>query len=198
MSHLTCTQRLFRIAQFSKVANAFYALVSFSLLLFWFSSIPLCSSFVCGHMDSSASQLFVFYFWSKLWEGLIDLPTCSLRFPVNAHFRVHHYTTPIFAYLGMVTLASHAFVFMGLNLFMHVMVYAFHAGFQPNFLLRAIRFWQNVQLLGGIFLSSIALAHRVFGNPCSAESFLGDVVPPILFGTYYWLFQLELREAKKM
>lgn len=84
---------------------------------------------------------------------------------------------------------------MGLNLAMHVMVYAFHAGFQPDSLKKALRFGQRVQLWGGSMLALIALLNRIRGSPCSPQSFVGDLVPPILYMTYYMLFLQELRDA---
>jgi hypothetical protein len=161
------------------------------MLVWWIGLAPQIRLF-CGQVEHSS--LLRVYFYSKLWE-LIDLVMCSLRgIPINAHFRVHHYTTPVFAFLGLVTRSSSSFVFMGLNLFMHVMVYAFHAGFQPNVLKRMIRFWQNVQLLGGSALAGVALLMRYAGSPCSYSVF-GDLIPPCLYMTYYVLFLKELRDA---
>jgi hypothetical protein len=183
-----------------KCWNNVYSAASLLGLLWWLwivasTRVPL-ASLLCGRVAPD-SALWEVYFWSKLAEGIMDLTTVTLRFPIIAHFRWHHYTTAVFAWLGWQTNASHAFVFMGLNLFMHAMVYAFHGGFNSPLLHRTIRFWQNVQLLGGIGMASIAIVARLAGRPCSPESWLGDVVPPLLFALYFVLFLDELWEAEK-
>ncbi len=188
------------VALLGKCWCALYSVASLLGLLWWLwlaaTRVPL-ASLLCGHVATD-SGLWEAYFWSKLFEGVLDLTTVTLRFPVNAHFRYHHYTTPVFAWLGRQTHASHAFVFMGLNLFMHAMVYAFHAGLHPAWLRPTIRFWQNVQLLGGISLAAVAVVARgALGRPCSPESWLGDAVPPLLFALYFVLFLDELREEAK-
>lgn len=80
--------------------------------------------------------------------------------------------------------------------------YAFHAGWQPDALKRAIRAWQFVQLLGGSALAAAALGARAAagGAPCStgAAGALGvasEVVPIALFLTYFGLFRAELAAA---
>ncbi len=189
------------VAALGKCWCGLYAVASFLGLLWWLSlaarEVP--SSLLCGHITTE-SALWEAYFWSKLFEGVIDLTTVTLRFPINAHFRYHHYTTPVFAWLGWHTHSTHSFGFMGMNLFMHAMVYAFHAGAGVHvpWLRPMIRFWQNVQLLGGIGLATVAVyARGALGRPCSLDSWLGDVVPPLLFALYFVLFLDELREEAK-
>ena len=187
------------VAVVGKLWCALYSVASLVGLLWWLllaTHVPV-GTLLCGRV-ATGSLLWDAYFWSKLLEGLFDLTTVTLRFPVNAHFRYHHYTTPVFASLGMMSNASHAFLFMGLNLFMHVMVYAFHAGVHIWWLRPTIRFWQNVQLFGGMLAAAIALGARgILGRPCSPESWLGDAVPPLLFALYYVLFLDELREEAR-
>jgi hypothetical protein len=187
-------------ARVGKYWTSVYAVVSLLGLVWWLriatTRVPL-ASLLCGHVATdSALPLWEAYFWSKLFEGIFDLTTVTFRFPINAHFRWHHYSTPAFAWLGWQTNASHAFVFMGLNLAMHVMVYAYHAGAQFPLLFRALRRWQNVQLLGGISVATFAVIARLIGRACSPESWLGDIVPALLFASYYVLFLDELRQEE--
>lgn len=142
----------------------------------------------------------IVYFWAKLWEGLVDLTVTTLRgIPTHIHFRVHHYTTPIFAWLGWYTGSAHGYCFMLLNLYvpslhplcpeclvlfvlparpvaadlvsstMHVFVYAWHGGVRIPILFRVIRLWQSVQLHGGTLLCLLALSQRLQGRPCRGD-----------------------------
>jgi hypothetical protein len=157
--------------------------------------------FVCGELRSARiDTVLAVYFWAKLWEGLVDLSLVTMRgFPVHIHFRLHHYSTPIFAWLGWRTASSHGYTFMLLNLFMHVMVYAFHGGLRSDLLHGCIRRWQYVQLFGGMSLCLLAFASRLSGHPCGSDeglvSWLGDTVPAALYLMYYFLFRIELRDA---
>ena len=165
------------------------------------------------------------YFVSKLVEAT-DLVLVTLRgFPIATHFRVHHYTTPLFGWLGLVSRSHHGAVFMLLNLVMHGMVYAFHAGCHSPLLKAAIRCWQYVQLCVGVALSGAALASKLAARgahasasgtadlgsgsgavpawlACGAvddsQSVVYDGVPMVLFATYFVLFQLELREEARV
>jgi hypothetical protein len=124
------------VASLSHLFNAVYSVASLIGFVWWLRVAVRAfdsTNWLCGEVGEP-SALFEAYFWSKLHEGVVDLTTCSLRFQINQHFRWHHYTTPMFAYLGWQSRSSHSFVFMGLNLWMHVMVYAHHAGIHSPFL----------------------------------------------------------------
>lgn len=165
------------------------------------------SSLWCGKLPETeaVTQVLFFYFACKIWEG-IDLVTVTLRgYPIIAHFRLHHYTTPLFAYLGWVSRSHHGALFLLLNTLMHVMVYAFFTSerMRTKILIRAIRFWQYVQLLTGIVVGLLAgYEYWVGGGPCSPSppgspvawsDGWSDTVPAALFVLYLCLFQLELR-----
>jgi hypothetical protein len=172
--------------------NLLYSVASLLGLVWWLYLLSLRPSVlwtICDQLNSEAYvPFFAVYFFSKLWEGVIDLNVVTLRaIPVSVHFRVHHYTTPVFAWIGWAGHAPHAFLFAGLNLFMHVMVYAWHGGVQPRIVLPLIRFWQHVQLLGGIAVAVLSF------SLCSQASIV-DLVPAACFATYYVLFQQELRQ----
>ena len=141
----------------------------------------------------------IIYFWAKLWEGLLDLNLVTLRgIPIHIHFRLHHYTTPIFAWLGLATGSAHGFTFMLLNLWMHICVYAWHGGVRLPALHRFIRLFQYVQLFGGIAVCALAFVGRLSGASCTAaDGLLGwaaDTIPALLFYMYYRLFLIELRD----
>lgn len=172
--------------------NIVYGIASLLGLLWWIDlsiSDPAAIFLrLCEPIPNVSTVFSSVYFYSKLWEGVVDLTTVSLRgIPVALHFRVHHYTTPIFAWIGLHQRTPPGFLFAGLNLFMHALVYLWHGGVQVPFFKPLIRGWQHVQLLGGI------VAYLLFYliSPCST---LEDIVPTLLFAVYYGLFQLELRE----
>lgn len=178
-----------------------WAYSAFSLLLLG-AGLPILlpplahSSLYCATLpDTPAVNILLFtYFASKLAEAADLLLVSARGIPVVPHFRFHHYTTPLFAYVGWQSRSAHGAVFLLLNAAMHVMVYAFHAGYQPAALKTAIRRWQYVQLLGGGALGIAALLSRLAGLPCSADGgYLADLVPPVLFSAYFILFQMELQ-----
>jgi hypothetical protein len=162
--------------------------------------VLLSTSFYCSILPPSPEvDTFLFvYFLSKLVE-VIDLVSVTARgYPVNLHFRVHHYTTPLFGYVGWMSRSAHGASFALANLLMHVMVYAFHSGFQPPQLKSCLRFWQHVQLSTGILLALAACWRRWNGLACtSVTGWSADLIPPLLFATYYVLFQRELAEEAR-
>jgi hypothetical protein len=196
------------LARLNHTLNLFYSLASLLGLLVstWilahhsslFSSLD---NLLCSELPASLDTVQRVYFYSKLWEGLLDLNIVTARgFPIIAHFRWHHYTTPCFAYLGVLTRSSHSALFMLLNLTMHALVYFFLSGRRYDSLKRVIRMWQYVQLLGGVALCIASLYFRVAGNPCTRADWigvLGDTLPALLFLLYLHLFQLELELEKQ-
>jgi hypothetical protein len=143
--------------------------------------------------NTDMDHLFLVYFLSKMWEAF-DLVLVTLRgLPISLHFRVHHYTTPLFAWVFLQTRSAHGASFMWLNLLMHTMVYSWFAGVQHRFLLRAIRVWQYVQLLGG---AGLALAAACTCPSSELPFAAGEVLPATLYLIYFVLFQLELREER--
>lgn len=189
-----------------RVARHFCSYAIASALAFVYAAAVLLphlsqSSVYCGCLPSSdaVDGVLRWYFLSKLVEAT-DLVLVTLRgFPVSRHFQVHHYTTPLFAYVGWQSRSAHGATFCLLNLFMHAMVYTFHAGYQPALLLRALRLWQHVQLLGGTVLAVGACWQRAQGTPCTTDDAMGwlaDALPPALYLTYYVLFQQELAEER--
>lgn len=73
-------------------------------------------------------------------------------------------------------------------------MYTFHAGWQPQLLKDCIRGWQHVQLLGGTALAAASLIYCA--HPFLTDV-LADAVPPVLYLTYYYLFQQELAEEAR-
>jgi hypothetical protein len=180
-----------RISRIAHTLNVIYSVASLIGLLWWLYLVAthLSRHSFCGSFEF-AEDLSRFYFWSKLWEGISDLNSVTFRgYPINSHFRIHHYTTPIFAWLGWRTRSAHAFYFMGMNLFMHFMVYLWHGNIQIPIFKPLIRFWQYVQLLGGILLCAIAYFQ------CATSTWV-DLIPAVLFSTYFVLFQFEIANEK--
>jgi len=170
----------------------------------------------CGQLPSTAEDaggwidwILKVYFWCKLWECM-DLITVTLRgYPVIAHFRWHHYTTPIFGYFGWASRSHHGALFLLLNTFMHAMAYVFHSfpSCRVRWLHRCIRSHQNVQLFVGTVTALLAWNMSLKGTPCSPlphdsplhwTSYFSDIVPALLFTLYFTLFRIELRDEKKL
>lgn len=206
------------LSRLSKIDQMVYSLVSFvgalfgSYYLYLYVSDPfsqplfsLRSPLACGALRHPTAQLLLeVYFWSKLYEAHDLVVVIARGYPINAHFVVHHISTPLFAWVGYVSCSAHGMSFLVLNCIMHTMLYAFFAGFSYNWLKSLLRFWQNVQLWGGILLCSMALSERLQGRPCTrqegvAMGWYADTWPIILFLTYFALFRLELaEEAREM
>ena len=192
------------LATVGKTNNYFYSAASGLMFLagtvFLLPDILLHSLyFSCGLISPRHEWLLELYFWSKLWEGLWDLSIVTLRgFPIHIHFRLHHYSTPIFAWLGLVTRSTHGAVFLLLNTFMHLMVYAFHGGFQPPWLKSAVRGFQWVQLGGGMLVSGVSYLQEDRCGVLPPYDVVHTVVPGGLYALYLVLFQFELRDERKM
>ena len=103
------------------------------------------------------------------------------------------------------------------------MVYAFHASSssaESKLLKRAIRIWQYVQLLGGTTLALLSYTHNCtsmystkdilsevldgkatripLSLPSHMQALIADVVPALLYATYFILFQLEIRDVNEV
>lgn len=118
-------------------------------------------------------------------------------FPIHPHFRWHHRTTPLLAWVFLTSRSLHGIAFLVLNAVMHAMLYTFLSGVigQPPWLKAAIRRWQYVQLLGGALLAASACAQRV-GGLCPNGSITDDCVPLGLYLLYLFLWRMELRDEQ--
>ena len=160
----------------------------------------------CGAVSPDSSVLTALlwaYFASKLYEGKDLLIVSARGYPIHSHFRYHHYTTPLFAWVGLQSRSAHGLLFLVLNTVMHVFVCTFLSGYQPPWLKLLLRRWQWVQLGGGFITACLALLQRVSGAPCTESAAAGggtlvawaaDVVPPLLFAMYACLFLKELAD----
>lgn len=110
------------LAWLNRTANLSYGIFSFlslslSLYILRVEIIPRNSSVLWYRLPYCANihgywvdVVLLVYFWSKLWEGVVDLTVVTLRgIPIHIHFRLHHYTTPIFAWLGWRAGTAHGY-----------------------------------------------------------------------------------------
>eukprot|EP00457_Paulinella_chromatophora_P004673 gb/GEZN01004685.1/.p1 GENE.gb/GEZN01004685.1/~~gb/GEZN01004685.1/.p1 ORF type:complete len:604 (+),score=72.03 gb/GEZN01004685.1/:25-1836(+) len=158
---------------------------------FRIASLPF-THHLCLAPDPSWLPYFALYFYSKLFE-FQDLCWVQLRgFPISPHFRFHHLTTPILAYLMWTRPTFPAVFFMAANVLMHTILYLYLSwlGLRPiRWLWYVVQVWGQCQLYIGIIFSVLYL------RTCGAEPAIS--IPLFLLFCYAVLHWFEMLEEWK-
>ena len=197
------------LALINKIVNIYYSLFSLAWLLvcvYEMTRLIQSKSLVLSfcHPQRLPEYVLYGYYMSKLHEGIMDLSIVTLRFGhdgTNAHFLVHHFSTPVLAFFFLISRSTHGLIFMLFNLIMHVAVYAFHAGLRSASLFSFIRTWQYVQLGGGFFFAIFSLVQKLVVEDCPSFngtlSIYADLIPALLYLSYYVLFLDEIKQYER-
>jgi hypothetical protein len=184
-----------------KYNSIIYSIASLLLCLAIFHSVwadlsqnpnPSLQSIICSPSRSSVDlTLRYIYHASKIYEYVDIFNVLAVGGVLNAHFRVHHFTTAYLTYTRVLLHPVGWKIFAFLNTFHHAFMYAYFGG---------VTIFSDVLPVTGVLQLAVGILGELFviWKGCAGEGALWTNCLAVgLLSTYAVLFAGDLRERGK-
>lgn len=191
-----------------KYNSRVYSMASFLLFLAILSSFGTeiaetpdvsLNTIICSQSTIKQDEIIRYLFhFSKFYEYVDIFNVLGAGGEVNAHFGIHHFTTPYLTYARVIKHPAGWKIFAVLNTFHHALMYAYFGGAAA--FSEIIVYTGCLQLGVGIFIETYEILRNWEGGnkDCGGSDALwANVLAAVLLSTYALLFSGDLRARGK-